>query len=84
MNLKRMIVWILAAAICMSLFAGIGVMADEAAAEDAVTGEVAQDIYDYLWEIPANASEEEYIKLMNRNFRIIQACKTWFWARYCF
>ena len=73
MNLKRMIAWILAAAMCMTVFAGIGVMADEAAAEDAVTGEVVQDIYDYLWEIPEDASEEEYIKLMNRNFQIIQA-----------
>jgi len=34
---------------------------------------IAQDITNYLWEISEELPEEEYITLMNRNFRIIQA-----------
>ncbi|MBQ9030941.1 MAG: dienelactone hydrolase family protein [Parasporobacterium sp.] len=72
MSLKKVFAVVLAAALCMTLFAGFTVMAEESAAEEIVIDGVVQDIYDYLWEIPADASEEEYIKLMNRNFRIIQ------------
>ncbi len=48
--------------------------ADDKAAEDETEIDgVVQDISNYLWEIPADASEDEYIKLMTRNYRIIQA-----------
>ncbi|MBQ9032359.1 MAG: hypothetical protein IJ106_13045 [Parasporobacterium sp.] len=73
MKLKKLIMWILAASLCLTLFAGINIQAEEAATGDAVVDGVVQDITDFLWEIPADAPEEEYIRLMNRNFRIIQA-----------
>lgn len=53
---------------------GTQTSAEENATEDMlVIDGVLQDISDYLWEIPADTSEDEYIKLMTRNYRIIQA-----------
>ena len=68
---KRFIILILAMLVA-SLTAG-SLLAAEQADEQVQAAETVQDINDYLWEIPEDASEEEYIKLMNRNFRIIQA-----------
>ena len=56
----------------VSVLAGSSLAAD-GTGEPVQTAEVVQDITNYLWEIPEDASEEDYIKLMNRNFRIIQA-----------
>lgn len=68
--MKKLLCMIIAAVLCMGLM--IPVAAEEAEAP-AAAGEVVQDIGNYLWEIPEDASDEEFIKLMERNFRIIQA-----------
>ena len=61
--LKKVLTVFIAVSMILVMFAGMAVMADDA---------VEQDVANYLWEIPADASEEEYIHLMERNFRIIQ------------
>ena len=61
--IKRATTIIIVFSMALTLFAGLAVSADDAP---------EMDIEKYLWEIPEDASEEEYIRLMERNFRIIQ------------
>ena len=61
--IKRATTIIIVFSMALTLFAGLVVSADDAP---------EMDIEKYLWEIPEDASEEEYIRLMERNFRIIQ------------
>ena len=70
--MKKIVCMLAAVMMIVSLFTGMTVMAEEPET-DAQAAEVVQDITNYLWDIPDDASEEEYIRLMDRNFRIIQA-----------
>ena len=60
---KRVLTVIIALTMIAMMSTGMTAAADEAVEEDYVN---------YLWEIPEDASEEQYIQLMERNFRIIQ------------
>ena len=60
---KRILTVIIVLTMIAMMSTGFTAAADEAVEEDYVN---------YLWEIPEDASEEQYIQLMERNFRIIQ------------
>ena len=62
---KRILTVIIVLTMIAMMSTGFTAAADEAVEEDYVN---------YLWEIPEDASEEQYIQLMERNFRIIQEC----------
>lgn len=77
--MKKLMALLLALVMAFSLVAcGSEGVVDEPVVEEPQSGLMEPtgniyDLYDYLWDIPADATDEEFSKLAVRNFKIVQS-----------
>lgn len=78
--MKKLLALLLAAMMCFSVLTACGSsdeqppadpQGDQSQSADGQEAQVKQDLADYLWEVPADASEEEQTKLELRNASLI-------------
>lgn len=77
--MKKLMALLLALVMALSLVAcGSEGVVDEPVVEEPQSGLMeptgnVYDLYDYLWDIPTDATDEEFSKLAVRNFKIVQS-----------
>lgn len=86
--MKKVLALLLAAMMCLSLLTACGSsdeqqppvdpQPDQSQSGDEQAADVKQDLADYLWEVPADASEEETLKLELRNASLINTMELLF------